>query len=143
MKFLVTLVFLLSTFTLIGQRNIKLNSPNKQLSFSFRITEAGPAYSVSFKNKPIINNSAVSLEFLGTGELKKNLRMGKPVSGSGVENYELIVGKTKSVHDAYNEVVIPIEEAKAPFRKINFVIRAFDDGVAFRYEFLRQENGPE
>src|ERR1051326_6828180 len=116
MKFLITLIFLLPVFTLVAQKNIKLNSPNKQLSFSFRATEAGPLYSVSFKNKPVINNSAFSLEFSGTGELKKNLKTEKPVSRSGIEDYKLVVGKTRSVHDAYEEVIIPLEETKSPFR---------------------------
>lgn len=140
MKFLVTLIYLLSVSSLIAQKNIKLSSPDKQLSFSFRTTDTGPSYSISFKKNPIVNNSAVSLEFLGTGELKRNLKTGKPVSRSGVEDYELIVGKTRSVHDPYNEVVIPLEETKPPSRKINFVVRVFNDGIAFRYVFPQQQN---
>ena len=37
-------------------------------------------------------------------------------------------------------MVIPLEETAAPFRKINLVVRAFNDGIAFRYEFPEQPN---
>lgn len=49
-----------------------------------------------------------------------------------------IVGKSKTVHSLSKEVVIPLEETAAPFRKINLVVRAFNDGIAFRYEFPEQ-----
>lgn len=51
-----------------------------------------------------------------------------------------IVGKSKTVHSLSKEVVIPLEETTAPFRKINLVVRAFNDGIAFRYEFPEQPN---
>ena len=44
------------------------------------------------------------------------------------------------VHSHYQEVRIPLERNVAPFRKINLVVRAFDDGIAFRYEFPQQKN---
>ena len=53
---------------------------------------------------------------------------------------KLVTGKTKMVHSHYHEVTIPLEEIAVPFRKINFVVRAFNDGIAFRYEFPQQQN---
>lgn len=139
MRFRVVVIFLLSFLNGIAQKNIKLSSPNKQLIFSFQVSKEGALYNVSFKNKPIINNSVIGLEFLEGGELK-TLKAGKPIFRKGTEDYELIVGKTRSVHDPYSEVLIPLEETRSPFRKINFVVRAFNDGIAFRYEFPQQQN---
>ena len=137
MKFTVVLILLLSSFDLIAQKDIKLTSPSKQLSFSFHKGREGLFYNISFKNKRIINNSSISLDFID-GKFKQNLKAGKPVFRKGVEDYELIVGKAKFVHDPYLEVLIPLEETKTPFRKFNIVVRAFDDGIAFRYEFPQQ-----
>ncbi len=123
-----------------AQKNIRLSSPDGQIVFSFRVTDTGALYNVSFKNKPIITNSPISLNFLETGEFKKNLKPGKPIFREGEENYELITGKSKWVRQPYREVLIPLEELTAPFRKINFVARAFNDGLAFRYEFPQQQN---
>ena len=140
MRLCVSVIGLLCSLNLIAQKDIKLSSPNKQLSFSFRIGQEGPSYNISFRDKPIINNSFISLDFLDSGELKKYIKTAKPIFRNGIEDYELIVGKTRSVHDAFREVLIPLEETRSPFRKVNFVVRAFNDGIAFRYEFPQQPN---
>ena len=107
--------------------------------FHFRSAKKVLYYNISFKNKPVIDNSSISLDFPGS-EFKQNIKAGKPIFRKGTEDYELIVGKTRSVHDPYSEVLIPLEETRSPFRKINFVVRAFNDGIAFRYEFPQQQN---
>ncbi|MGZ8539231.1 MAG: glycoside hydrolase family 97 protein [Chitinophagaceae bacterium] len=125
-----------------SQKNIKLSSPDGNIQYAFRLTDKAPSYSISFKDKRIIENSGLSLSFLETGEFKNNLRVLKPVFREAVENYELIVGKVKSVKHFFKEVIIPLEETKKPFRKINLAVRAFNDGLAFRYEFPEQKNWP-
>lgn len=37
-------------------------------------------------------------------------------------------------------MLIPLEGAAAPLRKINLVVRTFNDDTAFRYEVLAQLN---
>ncbi|HKO82309.1 MAG TPA: glycoside hydrolase family 97 N-terminal domain-containing protein, partial [Chitinophagaceae bacterium] len=123
-----------------SQKNIKLDSPDGSLQFALRLKNNTPVYSVSFKGEPIIENSGFSLSFLETGLFKHNLKIGKPAFREAVESYELIVGKTKLVNHPFKEVTIPLEENKTPVRKINLIVRAFNDGLAFRYEFPVQKN---
>lgn len=131
-------VFLLSTgYT---QKKIFLSSPNKKISFSFRITKETPLYSISYGGTPVIENARIGLSFLETGEFKSNLKTGQFHFRKGEEKYELIVGKARFVHDYYNELTVPLEEKIKPFRKMNLIVRAFDDGLAFRYEFPAQES---
>jgi alpha-glucosidase len=140
MKLLQLFIFLIISLGSIAQKSIRLSSPGGQIIFLFQLVDTNALYNVSFKNKPIITNSEISLRFLETGEFKKKLKAGKPVFHEGEENYELITGKSKWVHQPYREVLIPLQEITAPFRKINFIARAFDDGLAFRYEFPQQTN---
>ncbi|HET9824677.1 MAG TPA: glycoside hydrolase family 97 protein [Chitinophagaceae bacterium] len=118
---------------------VQLSSPNRAIVFSFYNNDS-PSYSISFRNKPVITKSAISLDFLETGEFKRNVKAGKPIFRNGQESYELIAGKSRSVNQVYRNVIIPLEEINAPFRKINLEVRAFDDGIAFRYEFPLQKN---
>lgn len=134
------LLFVLFSFHGYAQKAISVSSPGKITGFSFRVTKESPLYSVSFKGKPVIADAELSLSFLETGPFKSNLKTGQPVSRQGEEKYELVTGKTRFVHDRYNELVIPLEEIAGPYRKINLVVRAFDDGIAFRYEFPAQAN---
>lgn len=140
MKQIIFASFILCYSVGYAQKIISVSSPGKKISFSFSITKETPQYSVLFKGKPVITDAGIGLSFLGTGEFKSNLKAGKPVFRSGEENYELIVGKIRFVRDRFNELVIPLQENGAPHRKINFVVRAFDDGLAFRYEFPGHEN---
>jgi len=96
-------------------------------------------YSVSFKGKTLVDYSSLGLNF-DNGNFSNNLKLNKPVYRDTTEDYELVVGKTKKVRSHYKEVSIPLEEITAPFRKINIVVRIFDDGLAFRYDIPKQKN---
>ncbi len=121
-----------------ADKPIELYSPDKDICFTFRLADESPLYEVSYKNTPLIESSSLLLDF-DSGEFGQHLTADKPTFREGKEDYELIVGKNKQVHSHYNEVVIPLKETVAPNRKINLVVRAFNDGVAFRYEFPVQE----
>ena len=56
----------------------------------------------------------------------------------GRDNYDLVVGKTRSVHDQYTEGLIELAEPAGRRRRINLKVHVFNDGVAFRYEIPRQ-----
>jgi alpha-glucosidase len=136
---LLGLIFLILPEIVAAQGNkIQLRSPNGQVVFSFQIRDSA-SYSISFKNKAIVTPSSVSLDFLETGEFKRNIKRRKPIFTKGQEDYELFTGKSRWVHQPYHEAIIPLEETKPPFRKINLQVKAFDDGIAFRYEFPLQE----
>lgn len=126
-------IFFLGAILCLGsckQKAIQLESPGKALKFEFNLNEA-PAYSISFKDKQLIKDSPLKLHFKDEGEFK-NLKSGEPTFRSGTEEYGLIVGKTSKVKHSFNELVIPLSGDK---RTVNLVVRAFDDGIAFRYEF--------
>ena len=135
---LLTILTLFITVIAKAQKAIKLTSPDGAIEFSFKSGHAGMTYSVSFHNKLLINKSSLGLVF-DDGELA-NLTVNKPVFQNGVESYQLVVGKTKNVNDKYKEVFIPVMERGLNSRQINLRIRAFNDGIAFRYEFPKQQN---
>ena len=130
--------FLIVCFPAIGQKNITLTSPDRAIQFTFKLVDKEPVYNVSFKQKTIISDAKLSLSFLEQGSFSGNLKIQRPVFREGEEEYDLIVGKTSRVNDRFREVTIPMYESGAPFRQINFVVRAFNDGIAFRYEFPEQ-----
>ncbi len=65
----------------------------------------------------------------------KFIKASKPVSIS--ENYTVLVGKRSQCSNQANEVVVSFENPSKA--KMNLVIRAYNDGVAFRYEFPDKE----
>ncbi|MEX2233783.1 MAG: glycoside hydrolase family 97 protein [Cyclobacteriaceae bacterium] len=123
-----------------SQSSVSISSPDKAIKFSFRLTKNTPIYDVSYNGKALISDSELGLSFLESGDFKKNLKILRPVFRSGEEVYELVVGKTRMVNDPFREVLIPLQESQRPFRQINLLVRAFNDGLAFRYEFPEQNN---
>jgi len=125
---------------LAAQKNITLASPDGRLVYSFQLVNKSPQYAVSFKGKALIERSAIGLVFEESGAFGQNIKPGKAIISDKEEKYELVVGKTRLVDDHYREAIIPLEEAVAPFRKINLAVRAFNEGIAFRYEIPLQKN---
>jgi alpha-glucosidase len=120
-----------------AQRKIQLLSPNGKMTFNFSIHEGRPVYNVLFIGKQVIGNSELGLNFQDR-PFNENIHLGKPVYHEAVETYELIVGKTKNVNDPYREVLIPLSDNATNARQVNLHVRAFNDGIAFRYEFPQQ-----
>jgi alpha-glucosidase len=121
----------------MGQKKVNLYSPNGNLLFSFTLSHKTMNYQIAYEGATIINQSKLSLEF-ENDQFGGNLTMNKPVSRDTTEDYDLVVGKTKNIHTRYKEVTIPLEEMESPFRKINFIVRIFNEGIAFRYQFAAQ-----
>jgi alpha-glucosidase len=123
-----------------SQKKIELRSPDENLIFRFILAENASVYQVEYKGVILIDNSELSLSFKENGIFGKNLVAQKPQYKKVDETYDLVVGKTKTVRNQYREVVIPLTERKGTQRKVNFVVRAFNDGIGFRYEFPEQDN---
>lgn len=123
-----------------AQKRIQLKSPDGNIVFSFKLTAKAPEYQVEYKRQILVDYSTLSLSFEKSGDFGEDLKMNNPIFRKGEDNYTLIVGKTKNVHDQYQEVTIPLQEQNGNKRIINLIVRAFNDGVAFRYEVPQQNN---
>ena len=134
----VTFLFTVSSFT-FSQKEVSLLSPDGNLKFVLILLPDAPVYQVSYKKQVLIENSSLGFDF-DNGPFAANLKIIKTTGRTIDETYDLVVGKVKTVRSHSKERVIEFEEKEKPFRKINLVIRAFNDGLAFRYEFPEQTN---
>ena len=123
----------------IAQKNIRLASPDGSIVFSFHLINQSAFYSVAYKGQAIISNSTLSVKF-SDGDFSANLRLEKAVFGEADEKYELVVGKTKNVSEHYKEATIALGQTVKPNRKISITVRVFNDGLAFRYDFLDEKD---
>ena len=140
-----TLLFLLCTTILTpvwAARPVRVSSPNGRITFSLTLTKSAPTYRVTFDKTVLIDNSPLRLDFQSGGPFGANLDQKKPVTRTIDETYELVVGKVKTARNHCREAVIPLVERTGAKRQINVVVRVFDDGVAFRYEFPKQPDWP-
>ncbi len=122
-----------------AQKTISVKSPDGQIRLTVRVDRQSlPTYNVFYRNTQLVDGGRMGFVF-DSGEFGRGLKTGRIEHRSGVERYDLITGKSSHVEEAYNEAVIPLLENAAPHRRIDLVVRAFDDGAAFRYVFPEQE----
>jgi alpha-glucosidase len=113
---------------------LRLMSPDKKILFLFDVRNGTPGYQVSFMGKLLIDFSVLDIVFDGDS-LGQGIRMVKVLRMDSTETYSLLTGRTNWVEDAYKELRIFLIETKSPNRKVQVQIRAFNDGIAFRYVF--------
>jgi alpha-glucosidase len=137
MRFLL-LLFLTTSAVAAPIKPIRLASPDGQLVFTFQLTEAAPTYHVVFGKKPVVDESPLTLTFAETGLFGPNLTLEKPTFRDIDESYNLLIGKANPVQNHCRELTLPLVEKAGNHRQINLIVRAYNDGLAFRYEFPAQ-----
>ncbi|MGY4386534.1 alpha-glucosidase [Pedobacter sp. UYP24] len=142
-KVILLISFLLIKTSGFAQKRLSLKSPDGQIAFLFTLDKTMPSYMVTYKGKAMVNRSELSFDFKETGKFSSNLVLTKSVSKNVEDNYQLPIGKAKNVYSKARQLTISLTEGEAPKRQINIVVKVFNDGVAFRYEFPKQQNWAE
>ncbi len=101
--------------------------------------EPGLAYSVSFRGEIVLDESPVRLYFRDGDPLGTGLVVLETETRMVDEEWERVWGKSKKVRNHFNELVIRMKEESGKELLLNLIIRAYDDGIAFRYYIPEQE----
>lgn len=130
---------IVSFFTGFSQQT-KISSPNQKILIELLRHEnksEGNWYLKVFYNK---SGNAEMLSEINLGlvrndqEFTNNLKVIRINKSTGiVENYSMLLGKKTQCSNAANEIIINFENSST--QKMNLILRAYNDGIAFRYEF--------
>jgi len=116
-----------------------VTSPNGQITLRFFAADGlanDLRYTVDFHGKPLFVASKLGLDLVGQPVLGEGMRKTGEQPESADDTYTIPVGKTRTVRNHYNGVRADFEDATG--RKMSIEVRAFDDGVAFRYVVPKQ-----
>ena len=116
----------------------KLNSPDGALTVTMGVDGGKAWYQVMRGSETVIGRSALGF-VLKDGDFKDNFKMGKVTRASLDETWSQPWGEDAQVRNHYNEMKVRLQEKGGKKRHLDVVFRAFNDGVAFRYEFPRQK----
>jgi alpha-glucosidase len=114
-----------------GQGMVK--SPDGSIELSFSANQGQLAYSVSYRGRPILVDSALGLEMADQPVLGSHVRIVRTSAGAIDETYSMPHGKSNPIRNVCRKLSLEIEETAPPSRKFTVEARAYDDGVAFRY----------
>jgi alpha-glucosidase len=96
-------------------------------------------YRVAYKGVPVLEDSPLGLDFTDGPALDRDVKVVGVAKRSNDTTWENAFGAQRTVPDRYNEIVVSLEEQIKPYRRLDVVLRAYDEGVAFRYVVPRQD----
>ncbi|MFL5469648.1 MAG: glycoside hydrolase family 97 protein [Gemmatimonadaceae bacterium] len=132
---------LVMTFTATvatAQDSLSVSSPDGRNKVSVGVREGRLYYSLTRDGRPLIVPSTLGFAFKGAPKLQEGLRITGTNRSSHDETWTQPWGEVARVRDHHNELRVAVVETTPPARRFDFVVRAFNDGVGFRYEFPAQ-----
>ncbi|MGH7512495.1 MAG: glycoside hydrolase family 97 protein [Gemmatimonadales bacterium] len=117
---------------------VSVSSPDRRNSVTVEIHDGRLTWSLTRDGRPLILPSGLGFAFRGAPMLRDGLRITDTTRQSHDEWWTQPWGEVARVHDHYDELAVAAEETSAPARRLTLRVRAFDDGVAFRYELPEQ-----
>ena len=120
---------------------ISVGSPNQRIKLIFDITlkDSVPYYQLFFDGKEVVAKSEMG--FLLDGD--KDLKHGFSLNSVDVKDFSStwmpILGQYAEIEDKYNNCVVSLVQ-NSTGRTMRIVFRLYNEGLAFRYEFDKQDN---
>lgn len=127
---------LLLAISVFAQKEIRLPSPDRNIVFELEQNSNTTTYSIAYGKNLLIKNSALNLVFDDKIKFKNSPANQPPIFSEVNENYELVVGKAKKANSHYRRVIVPLISIHD--YRVNLEVRAFNDGIAFRYVMPKQ-----
>jgi len=117
-----------------------LNSPDGRLAVQFVMPLPGsndtPHWSATFRGKPILNASQLSLNIAGEGDLLAGVRVRSERRRSVNKRVRVLFGRADFAPDRYHETRFSLETPRK--RRVDVIVRCYDDAIAFRYDVPKQ-----
>ena len=142
-NFTLLLVLLVFHFSPFAQSNsYQVISPDHKLVITIGLTETnkGLSYQVAYENQPIVLESKFGITCNGEGWDKK-LAIKTTTERREDTVWKPVYGERSSIRDRFNETTFTLFKEGQPNRELKIVVRAYNEGIAFRYTFPEAERG--
>ena len=121
-----------------SRAQVRVASPDGRNQVTVELRDSRLTYSLARDGRALLLPSLLGFEFRGAPRLRDGLRITDTTRQSHDEWWTQPWGEVARVRDHHNELAVSVEETTAPNRRFTVRVRAFDDGVGFRYEFPEQ-----
>ncbi len=96
--------------------------------------DAGLRYRVELDGKPLLADSVLGLAFTGGTTLGPDAKIVDTQQSHRNTTWDSPLGQQRTVPDRCHELRIDLSQGTSPTREFALVARAYDNGVAFRYD---------
>jgi len=123
-----------------AQGQVRVASPDGRNQVNVEIRDGKLYYRLDRDGRALITPSLLGFEFRGTAALRDGLQITDSTRASHDEWWTQPWGEVARVRDQHNELALSVAETSGLTRRFVLRIRAFNDGIGFRYEFPAQPN---
>jgi alpha-glucosidase len=120
------------------QAQLRVASPNGRNQVAVEIRDGRLTYGLARDGRALILPSVLGFQLRAAPPLRDGLRIIDTTRQAHDQWWTQPWGEVARVRDHYNELAVTVEESRARQRRFVLRVRAFDDGVGFRYEFPKQ-----
>src|SRR5262245_52471689 len=119
-----------------ASNSVEITSPDGKNQIALKTAEGGGQllYRVARDGKPIVDWSPIDMRLANRGSLSEGLSIEHVDERSIDETSELPWGKSRTIRDHCREANVRLKSRNG--FEWQLALRAYDDGVAFRYGFL-------
>jgi len=122
----------------VARAQVLVASPDGRNQVTVQVHDGKLYYGLARDGRALILPSLLGFEFQGAPPLRDGLRITDTTRQSYDAWWVQPWGEVARVRDHHNELAVTVEETAAPGRRFTVRVRAFDDGVGFRYELPEQ-----
>jgi alpha-glucosidase len=138
----------------MAAEEIKIASPDGNYQMSVYDRSGKIYYAVSYKNQPVILESALGISSSQSGKsIESDAASDNKAVSDWYDDLQLDTAVRKSVDlawnpvygerslyvDRYNDYAIDLSKRNNPRKRLQIQVRAYNEGVAFRYNFISNE----
>lgn len=115
-----------------------LQSPDNALEVQLEVRPEGVFYSLTYQRRSVVKPSRLGLKLKGQDPLTSALKVHKHSEREVNQQWQQPWGEQQTITEHYRELRLELIETSAKPRRLNLVIRAFNDGIGLRYELPDQ-----
>ena len=121
---------------------VKTNSPDKKNTVIVKLNpekDNALFYSIVIQGNIIIADSPLGLAFENQVPLHTKLQIVSSPQKEVNEPWKPVYGEKNQYSNHYNETTLNLKEINTPFRNFSVVVRAYNEGIAFRYQVQTEQ----
>ena len=136
-------ILLLAIITGCSQNEAKnsyeIVSPDGKNKIKFELIEYTPKYAVYHGDTEVLSLSDMGFLLKDNEDLSKNFEITYVENSTFDETWKQVWGEKKNIRNNYNQLAVHLQQKSKNKLKLEIQFRAFNDGIAFRYVYPKQE----
>ena len=114
-------------------------SPDGSLTIGVELLDSRPHYSVVADGDTLVAPSPLGFDFEDAPPLRDGMDVTETTERTVDDTWTPVWSTQDTVRNHFAERTIRLRETDGPERRLDLVLRAYDDGVAFRYRWPEQD----